>query len=107
MKNLVTIKCPVCGTEYLPSEIFLPDNFFGKQKDITRNQSGEVEFYLGDDPDYDEEFICESCLSRLKIHTNLIFNVEVANDENFDEDYSTPVNRPKKFKLEEESLFNG
>lgn len=107
MKDIVVVRCPVCGTSYLPSEIFYPNEFFGKQKDITRNASGEIEFYLGDDPNYDEEFVCESCLTKLKIHANLNFNVEINSDEDFDEEYSTPINRPKKFKLEEESLFNG
>lgn len=106
MKDLVVVKCPVCGTSYLPSEIFLPQSFFGKQRDITRNASGEIEFYLGDDPNYDEEFICESCLTKLKIHANLNFNI-VINDDDFDEEYSTTINKPKKLKLEEESLFNG
>lgn len=105
MKDLTVIKCPVCGTNYLPSEIFMPDSFFGKQRDITRNASGEIEFYLGDDPNYEEEFICESCLSKLKIRANLTFNVEVDNGENFDEDYSTPINKPKKIKLDETELF--
>ena len=105
MRDLVTVKCPVCGQAYLPSEIFLPQSFFGKQKDITRNASGEIEFYLGDDPDYDETFICESCLSKLKIHANLSFNVVVDKGENFDEDYSTPINKPKKLKLDETELF--
>lgn len=105
MKDLVVVKCPVCGQEYLPSEIFLPNNFFGKQKDITRNASGEIEFYFGDDPDYDEEFVCESCLSKLKIHANLNFNVIVDSGENFDEDYTTPINKPKKLKLDETELF--
>ncbi len=105
MKDLTVIKCPVCGTNYLPSEVFYPESFFGKQQDITRNASGEIEFYLGDDPDYNEEFVCESCLSKLKIHANLIFNIEVDNGENFDEDYSTPINKPKKIKLDETELF--
>mgnify|MGYP006988847762 CR=1 FL=1 len=105
MRDLVVVKCPVCGTNYLPSEIFMPDSFFGKQRDITRNASGEIEFYLGDDPDYEEEFVCESCLTKLKIRANLNFNVEVNNGEDFDEDYSTPINKPKKIKLDETELF--
>ena len=45
MKDLTVVRCPVCGQNYLPSEIFMPDSFFGKQRDITRNASGEIEFY--------------------------------------------------------------
>ena len=103
MKDLITIKCPICGTEYLPSEVFYPDSFFGKQKDITRNNSGEVEFYLGDDPNYEEEFVCESCLTKLNIKARLSFDVEQISGE--DEEYSTPIDKKHKIKLEEETLF--
>ena len=105
MKDIPIIKCPVCGRNMLPSEVFLPNSFFGKQSDITRNNSGEIEFYLGDDMDLDEEYVCDSCLSKLKIHANLSFDVEVAAEENYDEDYITPINKPKKIKLAETELF--
>ena len=32
MKDLVVVKCPVCGQEYLPSEIFLPNDFLENKK---------------------------------------------------------------------------
>lgn len=104
-KDFPVIKCPVCGTCYIPSEIYMPDSFFGKQTEITRRPSGEIDFYLGSDPDMNEEFICEGCLSKLHIHANLTFNIDVVKEENFDEDYSTSISKPKKLKLEETELF--
>ena len=38
------IKCPYCGAEYLPEEIYYPDSFFGKPRDIVKNSKGEIEY---------------------------------------------------------------
>ena len=105
IKDLPIIKCPVCGQEYLPSELFLPEAVFGKQYDITKSDSGEIKFYLGDDPELDEEYICDGCGSKLKVHMNMTFNVEANKEENYSEEYITKINKPKKIKLEENDLF--
>ena len=104
MKDLPKIICPVCGQEYLPSEIFDPEAVFGKQYDITKSESGEIKFYLGDDPDLEEEYICDSCNTKLKITMNMSFDVKQFEEENFEE-YSTKLERPKKIKLDENELF--
>lgn len=106
MKDIITITCPVCGQHYLPSEIFMPDNFFGKQKEIVKTPSGEIDFYIGDDMDLDEEYVCDNCGSKLNIHANVSFNVTVSEEENFDEEYTTPIKKMAKLKLSEETLFN-
>ena len=104
LKDLPIIKCPVCGHEYMPSEIFYPDEVFGKQYDITKDDSGCIKFYLGDDPNLDEEFICDSCNSKLKIKMRMSFDVESVKDD-FEEEYVTEIDKPKKLKLKEEELF--
>lgn len=105
IKNIYTLRCPVCGQEYLPSEIFSSDAVFGKQYDITKDNEGNIKFYIGDDPDYSEEFVCDSCMSKLKINLKMSFDVEVDKEIDFDEEYETKINKPKKIKLEEEQLF--
>ena len=105
IKDLPLIKCPICGTQYLPSEVFIPNSVFGKQYDITKTDSGEIKFYLGDDPDLEEEFTCESCLTKLKITMKMSFDIEAFEEENFDEEYVTEIDKPKKIKLDEEALF--
>lgn len=102
MKELVVVKCPICGQEYLPSEIFMPESVFGKQYDITKDESGCIKFYLGDDPDYEEIYVCDSCGSKLKINMKMTFDVEQIDNE---EDYETKINKPKKLNLKEEDLF--
>ena len=36
------IRCPNCGCEYLPGEIYLPNYFVGQPTDIIKNNEGEV-----------------------------------------------------------------
>ena len=105
IKDLITLRCPVCNQEYMPSEIFYPDSVFGKQYDITKDNEGNIKFYLGDDPEYDEEFVCESCGSELNVHLKMSFDVELDENKDIEEVYETKINKPKKLKLKEEELF--
>lgn len=104
-KDLITLRCPVCGEEYLPSEIFMPDAVFGRQYDITKNDRGDIMFYLGDDPDYNEEFICNSCNTKLDVSMKMSFDVIPKENDEFEEEYITEVEKVKKIKLKEEDLF--
>lgn len=58
------IKCPHCGYEYLPCEIFYPDNVLGKSDNVIRDPLGKIiyEDYKEDcEPLAEETFICENC----------------------------------------------
>lgn len=104
MKDIPIICCPKCGQQYLPSEIFMPDEFFGKQREIFKSIEGQIEFYDGEDPNLEEYYICDNCNTKLKIEAKLAFKVEEAND-NFEEEYISKINKPEKIKLSEEELF--
>jgi len=97
------IKCPVCGQEYLPSEIFYPNDFIGKPTEIIKDTSGRIEFYLGDDPSFDENFICDNCNTRLKIHASVHYKVDVDSTA-FNEEYVSTFEKQDKLTLEESSV---
>jgi hypothetical protein len=99
------IVCPVCGQTYMPSEIYIPNEFFGDPKDIIKTDAGKIDFFTGSDMDLDEEFVCDNCGTPLTIHAKLSFDVETESLLNFNEDYVTEVELPKKLELEETSLF--
>ena len=103
MKDVPIVTCPVCGQEYMMSEIFVPQAFFGKQRQIIKDSAGKIEYYLGSDPDVTEEYICDNCGSKLKITANVSFTVDVVS-EDFEEEYITEINKPKKIFMEE-SIF--
>ena len=87
-QNLITIKCPNCGREYLPVEIYLPNQFFGNPKSIVRDDKNIT--FVDDLYNLDEEYMCDSCNTKFKVHAHLSFDTEVVYDI-FDEDYTTEL----------------
>lgn len=61
MQPKVLIKCPHCGWEYLPGEIYLGNALIGQPKDVIRDALGKIIYNEGDEPDYVEHFCCEGC----------------------------------------------
>lgn len=58
------IKCPHCGAQYLPAEIYMPGAFLGRPDDIVKDALGKIlyEDYREDqEPDMTESFTCEYC----------------------------------------------
>lgn len=104
MDNYIIISCPVCGEQYLPSEIFFPDDLIGKPKEIFKDTSGKLDFYTGEDQNYDQYYVCDHCGSKLHIHASVKYDVNVIPDD-FDEEYVSKFNRQSKFSLKEDQLF--
>ena len=59
------IKCPHCGCEYLPGEIYLPGALIGQPDDLVKDSLGKIiyEDYSTKDkePALIEHFECEHC----------------------------------------------
>ena len=104
-KKTPVIKCPVCGQQYMPSEIYIPANFFGNQGEIIKNSEGEIDLYIGDDMDLKETYVCDGCNSKLSIEASLDFKVTV-DQPDLSEEYVSSFVKPKKLKLAEPDIFN-
>lgn len=101
-KDLNVIVCPYCKTEYLPSEIFIPDTFFGRPEDIERSGDGRVLQYTGTGMDLKEEYKCDCCDKTFYISTQIKFNTSPLDSKlDFDEEYETPL-KVKKYSLFED-----
>lgn len=92
-KKLEVIKCPVCGKEYLPCEIYLPNSFFGRPKAIYKDGFGRVEGILGSDMDLRETFTCEDCNTPFSVNCKLQFNVVPLSKLSTTSEYKTPLLR--------------
>lgn len=63
-KNWPTIKCPHCGAEYYPEEIFMPGDHIGKATTVIKDALGRVlyqEYPADAEPCMIEKYICDYC----------------------------------------------
>lgn len=104
MEDTIKIVCPTCGEELLPSEVYIPEDFFGRPTEVIRDAAGKIEFFLGKGMNLEEEYICDGCGAKMRIKANLSFTVDT--DPVDEDDYVTTFERPKKIKLEEMDLFD-
>lgn len=83
------IKCPNCGAEYLPEEIFvslLNNNYYIQKTEDTHeiiesDYTGQIE----------DSYICNYCDTKFKVVVKLSFNSFIDEKFNFNELYSTKL----------------
>lgn len=97
MKNQIlhktpVIKCPHCGMEYLPGEIYMPGALIGQPDEIVKDGLGKIiyEDYTTPErqPDPIEHFTCESCNKPFVIEATVVYKVkEEAPERDFSSQY--------------------
>lgn len=70
------IKCPHCGAEYLPVEIYIPNEFFGRPKEVVRTDNRKVESFFGKVPDMHERYTCDYCNTPFEVTATMNFEVK-------------------------------
>ena len=91
MQKEIVIKCPYCGWEYLPSEIYMPNSFLGKAYQIYRKEDGTIDVYDGHNMDLSEEFVCDHCNKPFTIEADVKFKTETKKQKDFSVPYSTKL----------------
>ena len=86
------IRCPHCGTEYLPGEIYMPGSLIGQPDEIVKDGLGKIiyEDYTTEDraPDMVEHFTCESCDKPFVVEATVTYKVkEEAPERDFSSQY--------------------
>ena len=99
MNTFDVIRCPYCGREYLPVEIFVPDAFFGNPDVIKRDTEGHIVSCIGKGLDPKESYICDTCNKPFKVTAKISFEVEQDTLSDFNEDYVARSN--VKYTLDE------
>lgn len=97
----IKIKCPTCGREYLPAEIYIPNSFFGKPSFIDRNDAGKIMSYSGSSMDVKEKYICDSCSTAFKVTAKVSFYTSEITSESFDKPSSIKITPTNLFTLDE------
>lgn len=78
------IKCPYCGWEYLPGEIFCPNSVVGQPETVLRDQLGHILYdeYKEDQlPEMDETYVCDNCNKPFIATIKIIVDSRAQNEE--------------------------
>ena len=90
-KNWQVIKCPHCGYEMIPAEIFYPDSLLGTPKTIVRDALGKIiylEYEANSEPCQPEKYFCDACEKPFIVEPILTFKVKKEAEElDFTETY--------------------
>ena len=97
--NTITISCPNCGRQYLPAEIYIPQEFFGKPNNISRFVDGSIDTFFGKAMDLNEWYVCDMCDKKFTVKAKVRFDT-VLEDE-FDPIYKTILKKPDILLAEE------
>lgn len=100
MKSFYLIKCPKCGWEYLPEEIYT--KILGNAKNIVKDDNGHIQFFDGETMDLHEEYTCDNkaCNCTFNVDMRPTFNTKVYVAHDFSEDYTTTIYKDR-INLEE------
>jgi len=85
------IRCPHCGWEYHPSEIYVGNELWGVPDSVVKDALGKIlyeDYADGDEPQSVEHFECENCGKPFVIEANLSFKTKKEEEElDFSEQY--------------------
>ena len=84
------IKCPYCGREYLPCEIFYPDDLLGNASDIVKDENGKILSYEGTNMNLKEEYTCDWCNKSFTVEL-FVTNKTEKKEFDFDDDFNINI----------------
>ena len=88
-RKTAVIKCPHCGAQYLPGEIYMPGSFLGRPEDVVKDSLGKIlyeDYQEGKEPDMVEHFICDICDKPFIVEATVTYKTTSEAPEN---DFST------------------
>ena len=90
-EKLNLVKCPHCGTEYLPEEIYTPKGFFGHPADIERTYDGRINTFMGRSIDPYETYKCDACGHAFTVEAQVRFITSTDEVKDFTNEYTTKL----------------
>ena len=80
-----TIKCPHCGCEYLPGEIYMPGSLIGQPEEVVKDSFGKIiyeDYIETKKPDMIEHYICDNCEKPFVIEATVTYRAKEEAPEN-------------------------
>ena len=85
------IKCPHCGAQYLPGEIYMPGALIGQPEDLVKDSLGKIlyeDYSEGKEPELVEHYTCEYCDKPFIIEATVTYKTMTeAPERDFTEQY--------------------
>ena len=94
-RDLEVIKCPVCGREYLPAEIYLPNSFLGHPSEIEKTSSGKIDTFNGLTMNLNETYICDDCGTKFGVKAKVAFKTFADDAGKFNSEYVSPLHKQR------------
>lgn len=80
------IRCPFCGCEYLPGEIYMPGALIGQPDEVIRDSFGKIiyeDYYkVSHNPDMTEHFTCDHCEKPFIVEATVTYKAREEAPEN-------------------------
>lgn len=99
--NNKKIKCPYCGAEYVPSEVYIPTDFLPKFTDLEKDEKGQIVSICEQPMNTQEEYTCDYCNHRFSVVANVTFTTAEAPQHDYNFDYETKVYDKDRLTLSE------
>ncbi len=96
LKKWPVIRCPHCGMEYTPADIFMPGDLIGEPENVVKDALGKIiyqEYDKDNEPGQVEHFVCDACGKPFTVEPIITYKVK-KEDEALD------------FKTQESSLLD-
>jgi len=74
-----TIRCPHCGYEYVPAEIFMPGDLVGKPDQVIRDALGKIiyqDYEEDSEPLATECYCCDNCGKEFLVEPVITYKVK-------------------------------
>ena len=85
------IKCPHCGAQYLPGEIYMPGALIGQPDDLVKDSLGKIlyeDYEEGSAPEMIEHYTCDYCNKPFVIEATVTYKTMTEEPErDFTEQY--------------------
>lgn len=101
INNLDIIKCPYCDAEYLPSEIFYPNDYLGKPSHIDKTLSGEIIDVDGKQQTFTEDYVCDKCGKPFRTSVSHCYTIEPLVKKDLTSDFEMPLFNNRIFLKED------
>ena len=90
-KKTPIIKCPACGAQYLPGEIYMPGALIGQPEDLVKDSLGKIlyeDYPEGKELDTVERYTCEYCNKPFVVEATVTYKTsEEAPERDFSTEY--------------------